>query len=393
MQDPAEIVENTDEFNRSSEVYFAQYEDKEFIRNKPYSENQLFSKRLFDMGILFHGIRLARGEVVLEFGSGTCWLSHFLNLHGCKTISVDVSPTALQLGRELFERDSRTNWKLEPEFVVYDGYRIPLPDACCDKVVINDAFHHVPNQRQILSELARVLRPQGILGMCEPGQDHGSTYDSQREMEETGVLENDIVVEDLARLAKECGFRDATLIPASPNALREIPAVDLGAFMRGKGFPEYWERLCGCLQDGSYLFLHKHSASPTTRQPRDLGAKIYIPRSHRRMTVSAGEAVRLPVRIKNNGDTLWLAENSPGGGWTRVGAHLYREGELVDFDWHRCDLPVDLDRGKKVKLDLTLPSIEMPGNYRIELDMVVEGLTWFAERGSDAGVIAVEVLG
>ena len=49
--------------------------------------------------------------------------NHFLNRYGCKTIAVDVSATALRLGRTLFERDSATRWDLEPEFLVYDGHR------------------------------------------------------------------------------------------------------------------------------------------------------------------------------------------------------------------------------------------------------------------------------
>ena len=82
---------------------------------------------------------------------------------------MDVSGSGLALGRRLFESDPRTNRSLEPRFLTYDGHTFPLGDATCDRVVVYDAFHHVPNQREILAEMHRVLRPDGVVAMSEPG--------------------------------------------------------------------------------------------------------------------------------------------------------------------------------------------------------------------------------
>ena len=109
-----------------AERYFAEYPDPEFILGKPFTDERDFPLHLFELGVLFHFLRVTPDDVVLEFGAGTCWVSHFLNRFGCKTISVDVSATALRLGRTLFERDSKTRWEVEPEFLVYDGHRLPL---------------------------------------------------------------------------------------------------------------------------------------------------------------------------------------------------------------------------------------------------------------------------
>ena len=49
--------------------------------------------------------RIQPGDTVVEIGAGTCWLSHFLNRYGCRTVSVDVSRTALYMEKQLFERD------------------------------------------------------------------------------------------------------------------------------------------------------------------------------------------------------------------------------------------------------------------------------------------------
>ena len=138
--------------------------------------------------------------------AGPCWLSHLLNRFGCKTFAVDVSATALKIGRELFESDQRTNWAVRPEFITYDGHRLPLEDDSVDKVVIYDAFHHIPNAAEVLREVARVLRDGGIVGMREPGWRHASTEKALAEVREFGVLENDIVVEDIERLGRRCGL-------------------------------------------------------------------------------------------------------------------------------------------------------------------------------------------
>ncbi|HSF02629.1 MAG TPA: class I SAM-dependent methyltransferase, partial [Solirubrobacterales bacterium] len=73
-------------------------------------------------------LRLGPGLDVLDFGAGSCWLSSCLNRLGCRTVAVDVSEAALELGQELFALDGRHRGDLEPRFLAYDGHRLPLPD-------------------------------------------------------------------------------------------------------------------------------------------------------------------------------------------------------------------------------------------------------------------------
>jgi SAM-dependent methyltransferase len=47
------------------------------------------------------------------------------------------------------------------ELHVYDGVHLPLPDASIDLVVSHEVFEHVADVPAVLSELARVLRPDG----------------------------------------------------------------------------------------------------------------------------------------------------------------------------------------------------------------------------------------
>jgi SAM-dependent methyltransferase len=388
----AELVRRTDDYNDAAERYFASIEDPSYLLRKPFADAELLPKYLIDVGVLIGALRVMPGDVVLEIGAGSCWLSHFLNRLGCHTIAVDVSRTALDLGRQLFEADAYTDWKLEPRFLAYDGHRLPCDDASCDYVVLHDAFHHIPNQRELLTEMHRVLRPDGIVGMSEPGQGHADTEYSLQEMRK-GVLENELVVEDLAALAQDCGFARVTVVPSATPAGFEIPADELGAFMGGKGFAAYWKAYSSALEGHHHILCYKGATTRTTRRPGRLFAGIKVA-SGSDVHVQAGHQATLTLDVVNRGDTTWRGGYSSIPGWTRVGGHLHKRGgeeELIDFDWWRADFPSNIEPGQQIELAVTMPAITVRGEYVVLIDLVVEGLTWFAGHGSPHAVINLTV--
>jgi len=392
-----DLLARTEEFNRASERYYVEHKDKPLMMNKPFSENYGFAKRLFDLGVLVQWLRISPGDAVAEIGAGTCWISWFLNRYGCRTISVDISQTALEMGRQVFQRDPLTNWSLEPQFLSYDGHRLPLSDSSCDKILVHDSFHHFPNQEELLGEMYRVLKPGGCVGMREPGRTHANTDESKMEMENTGILENDVVLEELEELAKHAGFTEVTLVPVNLDETIEIPASRLGDFMKGKALRHYWTKLCQGIQTEHFILFYKGRYLPTTRKPRTLRARIDMGDKDEIVTEARGGS-RLKCRVRNEGDTLWLAAPPWSGGvhrrlgWTRLGAHLYdAEGELQSYDWYRADLPCDVPPGETVDMELQLPPLAEAGRYRVELDLLIEGMTWFSDRGSPVKPLKVVV--
>jgi SAM-dependent methyltransferase len=368
--------------NRAADEYFARVQDVSHLERKPFSEPAALSRRLIDLGVLIDGLRLVPGDTVLELGAGSCWVSHFLNKMGCRTISVDVSPAALAIGRKRFEGDSTTDWSRNPEFQPYDGRHLPVPDASVDAIVLYDAFHHLPNPDILLREMRRVLRGDGIVGMSEPGRGHASSAPSRAESG-GGVLERELVVEDIANLARQAGFTAARSIVAPNAPLMEVSASKLRAFMGGTGFSRYWSELCIALDSHYYVLLFAGNPEPTTRRPKHLRAVLTDVHTHARVDVARGQPALLRLRARNVGDTRWLS--GQGAGWTRLGAHLYRDGSpwtLVDYEWFRHELPVDVPPEAAVTLAVRLPPIDAAGDYIIAFDMVVEGVTWFADRES-----------
>ena len=389
-EDP-ELVGMTTVYNEAAERYFAEYADPQFLLAKPFSEPRLFPSYLVSAGTLLVGSRLRPGDTVVDFGAGSCWLSHLLNRYGCRTISIDVSESALALGRQVFERDPRTNWSLDPLFLAYDGHTLPLDDASCDRILVFDAFHHVPNQREILAEMHRVLTVDGIVAMHEPGRGHSTSPSSEAESQATGVLENELIIEDLAALAEAVGFRTTNVIAAGMTMPYEIPARQIGRFIAGsgQGFYEYWSQLRKDLVSRHYVLLYKGESQPTTSRPDFLTTAIAILRPTGHVRCRRGESIAVRLRLFNHGNTRWLhtGVGALRTGWTRIGVHLYGTGEvprLIDFDWHRHGLDRDVEPASGIVAKLDLPAIPGTGDYELHFDLVIEGLTWFAEQGASA---------
>ena len=390
----ADLPARTDEYNTAAERYFAEQQDRAYLLGKPFSDPDNAARHLIDAGVLMRALRLRPGDVVAEIGAGTCWLSHMLNRYGCRTIAIDVSTTALALGRELFEGDPLTDWTLDPAFLVYDGYTIPLPAAACDRIVLNDAFHHIPNPRALLAEMFRILRENGVVGMSEPGPGHAAAAHSEAEAAR-GVLETDVIAEDVDALARACGFRATHVVAAGPSALYQVPAGELGAFMGGRGFAGYWKQFCSSLDRHQYIVVYKGNPTPTTARPSVLSARfdIVAPRGSGGLRVARGASASVILRVTNLGDTVWLSREGPG--WTRVGAHLSGSAETGgadDFDWHRVPLASDVRPGGTERVTLTLPPLTRSGSYDVTVDLVVEGRTWFATHGSATLVMRMQVV-
>ena len=52
--------------------------------------------------------------------------------------------------------------------MVGDAYRLPFPDGAFDVVVISEVLEHIPDDRDAIAELDRVLRPGGTLAVTVP---------------------------------------------------------------------------------------------------------------------------------------------------------------------------------------------------------------------------------
>lgn len=381
-----------DAFNRAADTYFTSLADWEHHLAKPFSQAEETPTLLMSVAVLLQALRLTPGMTVLEFGAGSGWLSRFLTQMGCRVILLDVSPAALRIARELFERQPVLGDQPSPRFLEFDGRRIDLPDASVDRIVCFDAFHHAPNPRAVIREFARVLVDGGIAGFAEPGPRHAEAPRSQFESQTYGVVERDVDVHDIWRTARTSGFADLRMcvFHALPYHVSLEEYEDLVA---GGAAQEGWlastRKILRHVR--SFYLVKAGSGRADSRTPAGLACDV-------RATLGAaplaeGQPVIVDAIVTNTGTAAWLGSDAPRGA-VALGTHLYDEaGTLVSFDFHCEPLtapPREIQPGETVRCRLTLPPMAA-GRYRLEVDCVASHVTWFAQAGSKPATLVLEV--
>jgi len=101
----------------------------------------------------------------------------------------------------------------------------------------------------------------------------------------------------------------------------------------------------------------------------------------------------LHVRVRNISNTTWLARERAGDQFqVNLGNHwLNQNGEAVANDDGRAPLMRDLKPGEEAEFQLTINAPKDPGDYILEIDMLQEGVSWFALRGSKTVRMPVKV--
>jgi len=383
-----------EDLNRQAEEYFAKITDPTYLLAKPFADPREAARVMMAFGALLQGLRLSNGMRIVDFGAGPCWLSHLLTQMGHAVCAVDVSPSALGIGRERYRQHPPFGTPPAPEFLVYDGRRIPLPDASADRVVCFDAFHHVPNPQEALAEMARVLKADGIAGFAEPGPDHSSSPEAQAEMEAHTVLENDVVIEDIWAQAQSVGFRHLELATASMEPTR-LGWPDYQRFLAGPSVVDgavvasvrYYARA------GRLFFLHKEEGLPDSTHADRLGVDLSV-KAPEGPRLSGGEPLVAAVRARNNSGAVWLPHSAFRGA-VHLGVGLEeRPSGRKDPNYFRANLTpgdgVPVRPGEEVAFEVRIPS-PGPGSWKLTFDLVSEDVAWFASNGSRTVTLLLEV--
>lgn len=373
---------NIEELNRKAEEYFAKLSSWDFHLSKPFSSISEAPAHLMNFAVVLQGLDLVPRLNILDFGAGSGWTSRFLTQLGCKTYVLDVSPTALQMARELYERQPPIGDVPPPEFILFDGHRIDLPDASVERILCFDAFHHAPNPEVVLREFARVLVDGGVAGFSEPGPGHSGTPQSQSEMRNWGVIEADVDVQQIWTMAQAAGFSDLKLaaynIPPFHVTLREYEDLLQG----GEAYLRWAEQTRAFLRDVRVFYLRKHGVEPIdSRRLEALRAAIDVTM---KQEAKAGTGIPVSVRVANVSSGTWLPSGtSPGG--VALGCHLHdANGHVlaVDHLWRDLTSPKrPIAPGESVELSFELPPLPA-GEYEVEFDCVADKVAWFAQAGS-----------
>ena len=97
-----------------------------------------------------------RNKTVLELATGTGLIARHIVSEAAQIEATDASPEMIAQAR----RDG-TSTKLH--FSVQDMFHLPYADASFDVAIVSNALHIVPHPELALREIARVLKPGGVL--------------------------------------------------------------------------------------------------------------------------------------------------------------------------------------------------------------------------------------
>jgi demethylmenaquinone methyltransferase/2-methoxy-6-polyprenyl-1,4-benzoquinol methylase len=105
--------------------------------------------------------RLPRGGVVLDVATGTGLVAAELRRHGYVVTGVDRSPEMLAVARRRFGG--------EIELVEASAEELPFADASFDHLTVTYLLRYVDDPAATMAELARVVRPGGVVASLEFG--------------------------------------------------------------------------------------------------------------------------------------------------------------------------------------------------------------------------------
>lgn len=156
------------EINTSDTVQ-KQYQTTERLTRRISIHEQYSTNRQgFGPWIVSH-YQFPEGARVLELGCGTgsMWKGQEALIRRCsELVLTDLSPAMVSAAREVLGEEAPLH------YAIADIQKLPFPDSRFDAVIANMMLYHVPDLQKGLSEVRRVLKPNGRFYAATYGQ-HG----------------------------------------------------------------------------------------------------------------------------------------------------------------------------------------------------------------------------
>jgi ubiquinone/menaquinone biosynthesis C-methylase UbiE len=191
------------------------------------------------------------GMDVLDVGTGTGNAALPAGKEGARVTGIEPASALLEVARE-----RAADYMLEPEWVEGEVERLPFGDGSFDRVLSVFGHMFAPDQERVASELVRVCRADGAIGLCAwtPEGLAGQM------LELLGCSTPATTWGDEARLRELFGGRVETerhklsLKAESPEELAEFAVESLAPFGIGHGaLDELTELFSDCAIEMEYL--------------------------------------------------------------------------------------------------------------------------------------------
>ncbi len=187
---------------------------------------------------------------------------------------------------------------------------------------------------------------------------------------------------------------ETTYIALGASFLNGSTVPPLAGQPRPDYFAEYRLRPPEATFGGSIALYRVRPAlpPPTTPLPESAFRATLVPTA-RPTRLHALQSTTVRLRLRNVGDTPWPAtDRERVQQQLRLGDRWFdATGATMLRDDARLALPYDIHPGEVADLALTITAPPTPGDYLLEIDLVQEGVAWFAARGSIPLRLAIRV--
>lgn len=195
---------------------------------------------------------IVKGKKVLDIACGEGYGSSMIAQSARSVIGVDISHEAIEHASKIYA--SQNNLK----FLCSNASSVDLPDASFDVVVSFETIEHLTEQQEMLAELRRVLRPDGILIMSSPNRpvySDAADYHNEFHVKELDFQELDEILRSQFQTVQYYGQRlsiGSTIQPLNKSCPAYMAWQDDGhTLTTGSGYvtdPVYFLAVCSSNQ-------------------------------------------------------------------------------------------------------------------------------------------------
>lgn len=352
--------------------------DKSYLYTKPYEQgpgNGEYFSHMYNVLNLIKAMRITPNGRVLEVGCGPGWVTEILMALGFTVDALEPCEEFVEIAREKIVSFQKHLRLINPPTVTIHCRTLEefnVPDNTYDGIIFYAALHHVVDEVKGLENCYKALKVGGVIGINEgawkPG-DRTLEQTLEKEMQLYGVLENPFTIEYLDYLLETVGFKQIVrynevngLFPSSVindpvKSILTVSADDTNIITAVK-------RLHSC---------------KTTQDPEaaTLAEITVVKKSY------VSGVLRLTVKLKNVGETIWLTDKALGNGWVT----LALVNKVTRAELGRSHLNGDVAPGEETMVEMMF-NIE---NYSAQtpwcLDLVNEGYFWLESRGVEPVLI------
>lgn len=130
---------------------------KDFDKVYKYYDNFMIRFKLYKFEEIKAAANLQEHELVVDIGGGTGGLAQYI-CNNCKLVYVlDESEKML----------SKLKPRKKLKIIKGNALKTPFENNSIDTVILSDVFHHIKEQKELVIEINRILKPGGKLVMLD----------------------------------------------------------------------------------------------------------------------------------------------------------------------------------------------------------------------------------